>query len=90
MTNRKNELKINWAKEAIGKIEGRLGQISIFGYVTRNKYNPTIPEENRNKIHLFCSLPGIKQDLGFFDTVEEAESEAERLFKKWLTVAELL
>jgi hypothetical protein len=66
--------------------EGRSGKIRLFtihwdGLLS--KYH----QGGREKLTGW--LPGFKDDLGHFETVEEAKARADAVFVKWLDAAKL-
>jgi hypothetical protein len=50
--------------------------------------NPSLCD--RNKGELRCFLPGFKEDLGEFDSVDEAKARADKVFAYWLEKAGLV
>lgn len=52
--------------------------------VLRVYHDGGVPKGQEESIALTCSLPGIKDRIGHYLTVEEAKSKAEKVFVYWL------
>jgi len=60
---------------------GWLGKFKVFSI----HYNSTRSKSNTDDIwQVACLLPGIKDDLGCFKTIEEAKDIAQRVMDIWI------
>lgn len=77
--------KINWLKVSNGA-RGYLGKIKIFSYHwdgTRSRTSTTPPYVAH------CRLPGLKSNLGHYETELECKETAERVLEQWLNLTDL-
>lgn len=47
-------------------------------------YSGMVSKGDLNKYKAYCTLPGIKEVIGHYATVEEAKSRLERAVKHWI------
>ena len=62
---------------------GMIGNVHVFTVAK----DSNLPKTFKEKIQLYCDLPGIEQNLGRFKTEDEAKEFSESVFETWLNTA---
>ncbi len=62
------------------------GEILYLGHwpVGGAHHDTTVPRGTKAKIRASCSLPGLKDCQGYFETLEEAKARVEKAVRHWI------